>query len=114
MPRAAGTRVPPCRRWHVAARRRFVLTYTTSEIIRFQGQVRTVMGAEVDPLTAEQVLRSVLGDPMFTERLDEHARALAVAALLLVLVGRETLPDENLEALLAQAQVMANRMLAEL
>jgi hypothetical protein len=66
---------------------------------------------EVDPLTAEQVLRGVLGDPA-AEAWTSHARALAVTALLLVLVGQEKLPGEDLEALLAQAQALANRMLA--
>lgn len=97
----------------LAARRRFSPAYTASDVIRFVAQVRAAIGDEVDPLTAERVLRAVLGDPAPAERLDEHAEALAVPALLLVLVAQERLSDEDLEALLAQAQVMANRILAE-
>jgi hypothetical protein len=97
----------------LAARRRFSPAYTASEVIRFVAQVRAVIGDEVDPLTAERVLLGVLGDPASAERPDEHAVALAVPALLLVLVAQERLSGEDLEALLAQAQAMANRMLAE-
>lgn len=97
----------------LAARRRFAPACSASEVIRFVAQVRTVMGDEVDPLTAERVLRGVLGEPASAQALDEHAKALVVPALLLVLVGQDNLPDVDLEALLAQARVMANRMLAE-
>ena len=97
----------------LAARRRFGPAYTPGEVIRFVAQVRAVLGDEVDPLTAERVLRGVLGDPVSAEGLDEHAKALAVPALLLVLVGQEKLPGEDLETLLAQARVMANHLLAE-
>ena len=47
------------------------------------------------------MLRGVLGDP----------KALAVPALPLVLVGQQMLPGKDLQALLAQAQMMASRML---
>jgi hypothetical protein len=97
----------------LAARRRFAPMYTASEVIQFVAQVRAAIGDEVDPLTAERVLRGVLGEPATAEGLDEHAKALAVPALLLVLVSQEKLPGKDLEALLGQAQVMANQMLAE-
>jgi hypothetical protein len=93
----------------LAARRRFAPIYTAGDVIRFVAEVRAAMGDEVDPLTAQRIPRGVLG-----ELLDEDAKALAVPAVLLVLVGQEKLPGEDLEALLAEARVMANRMLAEL
>jgi len=55
----------------------------------------------------------VLGESASAERLDEHAKALAVPALLLNLISQEELPGEDLEALLTQARLMANRMLAD-
>ena len=45
--------------------------------------------------------------------LGDDPKELRAPALLLVLVGEERLPGQDPEALLAQAHMMANRLLAE-
>jgi len=99
----------------LAARSRFAPSYTAAQVIKFVAQVRSALGArgiDVDPLIAERLLRGLLGEPASAGTLDEHARAVAVPALLLVLAGPGKLPGGELEALLARARVLANHLLA--
>jgi hypothetical protein len=92
----------------LAARRRFASNYMTGDVVRFVGQVRIELraaGVDIDPRTAEQVLLGVLGSPGAVQGLDDHAKALAVPALLVALTNpKELSGPQELDVLLTQAQ----------
>lgn len=99
----------------VAARRRFAGGYTTADVIRFAASARTSPAGDVtiDPRIAERVLRGALGDAPAARGLDDHARALAITALLSAMLAEENMSGPELDVLLAQARPLADRALAQ-
>jgi hypothetical protein len=97
----------------VAARRKFGSPWSRAEVIRYVARVRTLLSerpALLDPLTAEDELRSALGEPV-TATHEVGAVAAARLSLLLALVASLDLDDEAVANLLGQAKDIANRML---
>jgi hypothetical protein len=95
-----------------AIRRHFSPTWTLTEVIRFVASMRTRLLADdtdIDPLTAEILIKRALGDRIATE-LDEKSRARVQILLLIELVADETLDDVGLDAFLAQARSLADQM----
>jgi hypothetical protein len=97
----------------IAARRKFGTRWSRGEVIRYVAQVRALLSerpALLDPLTAEDELRSALGEPIR----DTHkvgAVAAARLSLLLALMASLDLDDEAVANLLGEARDVANRML---
>jgi hypothetical protein len=101
---------------HVAARRRFGSSYTNPDVIRFVAMVRGTLqqpDADIDPRTAEAVLRTVLGSSAADMGGDVYAQAKALPAMLLVMVRLLDLPDSELSAFLAEARALAASTLAD-
>jgi hypothetical protein len=99
----------------VAARRRFGPSYRSGDVIRLVAHARTALqdsSGEIDPRTAERMLRAVLGDNSTADGLDEQARALTIPALLAVMVDQLGLSNSDLDAFLAEARSLADRVLA--
>lgn len=97
----------------IAARRKFGPRWTRAEAIRYVARVRALLSerpALVDPLTAEDELRSALGDPIRASH-EVGAVAAAKLSLLLALVASMDLDDDAIAKLLTQARDVANRML---
>jgi hypothetical protein len=100
----------------VAARRRFGPSYRSGDVIRLVAHARTALqdsSGDIDPRTAERMLRAVLCDNSTADGLGEQARALAIPALLAVMVDQLGLSDSDLDAFLAEACSLADRVLAE-
>ncbi len=100
---------------HVAARRRFGSSYTHADVIRFVAQVRVRLqrsGADIDPRTAEAVLRAILGDLAADMGGDVYAKATALPAMLAVMVDQMALSDPEMSRFLAEARALAARTLA--
>ena len=101
---------------HVAARRRFGSSYTNPDVIRFVALVRGTLqrsDADIDPRTAEAVLRTVLGGPAADMGGDVYAQAKALPAMLLVMVRLLDPSDSELTAFLAEARTLAANTLAD-
>jgi hypothetical protein len=97
----------------IAARRKFGPGWTRSEVIRYVAQVRALLCEQpglLNPQTAEDELRSALGEPITTTH-EVGAVAAARLFLLLALVASLDLDDEAVANLLGEARDMANRML---
>jgi len=96
----------------VAARRRFPGGYQARDVIQFVGRVRAAAQDEtgqVDPGTAEGLLRMVLSDPASAAGLDQDAMALATTALLKTLIAEECLSGPELDAFLTESRDEARR-----
>lgn len=96
----------------VAARRRFPGGYKTEDVIRFVGRTRAACHDEtgqIDPGTAERLLRSVLSGPPHAAGLDQNIAALATMALLKALVAEEGLSGPEMDAFLAASLDEARR-----
>jgi hypothetical protein len=96
----------------VAVRRRFLPTWTMSDLIRFVAVVRArLLGDEIDidPRTAEIAMRRALGDGI-AARLDEEATARAQIFLLGELIIDEDLDDTGLDEFLATARELADQL----
>jgi hypothetical protein len=97
-----------------AARHRFPRPWSVPDLIRFVGQVRTHHQgeyADINASAAEQMLLAALAnrpEPMHGE-FDQIAMGYAQAAILAELVG--DLDGQQLDALLDEARVQANRWL---
>ena len=94
----------------VAARRRFPEGYRNADVIRFVGRTRAALGDEsgqLDPGTAERLLRSVLTDPAQVTRLNQGQAALATMALLKTFVTEEGLTGADMDSFLADSLVQA-------
>jgi hypothetical protein len=94
-----------------AIRRRFPPTWTIPQVIRLVAAIRARLidsGTDIDPHTAEVLIRRALGDRP-PERLDEEARAMAQVLLLAGLVADEGFDDAGLDGFLAQAQMLADQ-----
>lgn len=95
-----------------AVRRRFAPTWTVPQVVRFVGEMRVDLlrdGIDIDPRTAEILVRRALGDGIDV-RLEEEASARAQIFLLLVLIDDEGLDDAGLDAFLAQARSLADQL----
>jgi hypothetical protein len=95
-----------------AVRRRFSPTWTIPDVIRFVATVRARLldnEIEIDPLTAEILVRHALGDGIAAE-LDGEARTRAQIFLLGELVVDERLDNAELDAFLATARVLADQL----
>jgi hypothetical protein len=95
-----------------AVRRRFSPTWTLPKVIRFVAAARADLlqdGIEIDPRTAETLIRRALGDGIAT-RLEEEARVRAQIFLLIQLIDDEGLDDAGLDAFLAQARSLADQL----
>lgn len=95
-----------------AVRRRFSPTWTVADVIRFVAAKRAELledGAEVDPLTAEILVRRALGGGIATE-LDEKSRARAQILLLGEIVADAGFDDAGLDDFLAQVRSLADQM----
>jgi hypothetical protein len=93
-------------------RRRFSPTWTVSDIIRFVAATRAELlqdDIEIDPRTAEILVRRALGDGIAIE-LNEKSRARAQILLLSKMVVDAGFDDAGLDALLAQARSLADQM----
>jgi hypothetical protein len=94
----------------VAARRRFPNRYQTADVIRFVGRTRAALGdkaGQIDPGTAERLLRAVLSGPAKAAGLDQDQAALATMALLKALVTEEGLTGADMDAFLAESLAQA-------
>lgn len=95
-----------------AVRRRLSPTWTIPDVIRFVATTRARLlneEIEIDPRTAEILMRRALGDVIAAE-LDEEARTRAQIFLLGELVVDEQLDDAGLDALLATARTLADQL----
>jgi hypothetical protein len=95
-----------------AVRRRFSPTWTVPDVIRFVGTARARLlndEIEIDPRTAEILMRRALGDGIVAER-DEEARTRAQIFLLGEMVVDEELDDDGLDEFLATARVLADQL----
>lgn len=96
----------------IAARRRFSPTWTVAQIVRFVTDTRMTLlqdGLDIDPCTAETLIRRVLGDGIDV-RLEEEASARAQIFLLLTLIDDEGLDDAGIDAFLVQARSLADQL----
>ena len=96
----------------VAARRRFPGEYTAGDIIRFVGRARAAVHDEtgqIDPVTAERLLRGALSNPAYVTGLDQNAMAQAMMTLLKTLITEEGLTGPELDAFLAESRDEARR-----
>jgi hypothetical protein len=97
-----------------ATRRRFSPTWTVPDVIRFVAAVRAELledEVDIDPRTAEVLIRRALGDGIVTV-LDEEARARAQIFLLCAMVADAGFDDAELDAFLAQARGLADQLTA--
>jgi hypothetical protein len=100
----------------VAARRQFGSGYTAADLIRFVAQARASTpgrGADIDPRTAEQLMRTVLGNEPAPEGLGQDAKARAVSLLLLELTSQQKMTGAELDIVLDKARSLAERALTE-
>lgn len=97
----------------IAARRKFTPRWSRAEVTGYVARVRALLSerpALLDPLTAEDELRSALGEPISARR-EVGAVAAARLTLLLALVASLDLDDQGVEDLLYEARPVADRML---
>ncbi|HZB32802.1 MAG TPA: hypothetical protein VE465_21770 [Streptosporangiaceae bacterium] len=94
-----------------AVNRRFAPTWSVAEVVRFVATVRAHHLADpndLDPLNAERLIRTALGDGSVDD-LDDEIRA-AQMILLPVLIHEEQPNPVALEDILAQARRRANSL----
>lgn len=101
----------------LAARRRFAPRFTSGDLVRYVAAVRVARLADgdefdVDPQVTEGVLRRALGVEGTTPRLDLEPRFRAVIALLGALAESELPSEAEVDELLAEARVLADRRAA--
>jgi hypothetical protein len=96
-----------------AVERRFGANYRPADVITFVGDVRT-RSAEVaetlDPAAAERVIRAVFGDGSVRDLRDATV-AGAQIVLLGALIADAKLDDSGLDAFLAAARTLADRLM---
>ena len=96
----------------MAVRRRFSPTWSTADVVRFVATARADLikdGVEIDPRSAEILIRRALGDGIRTE-LEQEASARAQIFMLVQLVLREELDDAGLDELITQSRWLAEQM----
>ena len=95
-----------------AVRRRFSRIWTIADVIRFVAAMRARLlndRIEIDPRTAETLIRRALGD-VIADELDEEARARAQIFLLGELVIDEGFDEVGLDGFLAMARGLADQL----
>jgi hypothetical protein len=95
-------------------RRRFSPAWTVSAVIRFVAVTRAELledAIDIDPRTAEVLIRRALGDGVVTD-LDEEARARAQIFLLCAMVADAEFDDAELDTFLAQSRSLAEQLTA--
>jgi hypothetical protein len=97
----------------MAVQRRFAPTWTVPEVIQFVATVRADLlqdGIDIDPRTAETLIRRALGNGI-ASRLEERVSVQAQIFLLGRLIDDEELDGAELDAFLAEARSLANRLM---
>jgi hypothetical protein len=97
----------------VTARRRFAPRLTNADLVKFVAAVRTARLSDgdefdFDPVVGEYVLRYSLGQPV-KQALDLESRLVAVVALLDALAEEELTSEADINSLLAEARLLADR-----
>jgi len=97
----------------VTARKRFAPRFTNADLVKFVAAVRVARltdGGEFDfdPAIGEYVLRYSLGQTV-TQRLDLESRLRAIIVLLDALAESELAGEPDLDGLLAEARMLADR-----
>lgn len=98
----------------IAARRKFAPAWTRADVIGYVARVRALLSERpglLDPVTAEDELRSALGDNVTAEH-STGARAAAWLILLLTFAASLDLDENAVQALLDEARGQADQMLA--
>lgn len=98
----------------VAARRTFAPGWTRDEVTRYVARIRGLLSEQpdaLDPLVAEQELRSALGEKL-TTRTGAKSRGRAQFILLNALVQSLGLDEAGVADLLDQARGIADSLLA--
>lgn len=96
-----------------AVRRRFPPKWRVPDVIRFVATARARLVndvIEIDPRTAEAMVRRALGDGIASE-LDEEASARAQIFLLGELIVDENLDDAGLDEFLVEARTLADHLI---
>jgi hypothetical protein len=89
-------------------------TWAVPDVIRFVAAVRAELledEVDIDPRTAEVLIRRALGDGIVTV-LDEEAKARVQIFLLCAMVADAGFDDAELDAFLAQARGLADQLTA--
>jgi hypothetical protein len=98
----------------IAARRKFTPRWTRAEVTSYVARLRAELQSEepglVDPLTAEDELRSALGDPVTAVHETGFVAAARLFILIDILIDLD-LSDEALTDLLSQARENADQMM---
>jgi hypothetical protein len=93
----------------IVVQRRFGPTWTTADVVRYVGNVRShgPDSDDIDPLAAESLIRQALGDDIRPGNADASTRAI----LLSCLVADEDLDSSGLDDLLVRARMLADEWL---
>jgi hypothetical protein len=98
----------------IAVRRKFAAGWTSAEVIRYVAQVRGLLSERpdlLDPQAAETEIRRALGDNTAAPA-QPGVVATAQMILLSALTASLRLDDQGVLALLAEARMVADRMIA--
>jgi hypothetical protein len=98
-----------------AADRRFAKNGTTADIITFVAGLRARsdrLGQEIDPQTAERLIRAALTDEDISD-LNDQVKGRIYPVVLAALVADEHPGDTQLDALITQARHLANRWISK-
>ncbi len=96
-----------------AVERRFGANYRPADVITFVGDVRTRsdrIAESLDPAAAERVIRAVFGDGSVRDLRDVTVVSAQIV-LLGALIADERLDDAGLDAFLADARNLADRLM---
>ena len=97
-----------------AAHRRFSPAWTAADVVRYVAAARAELLQDditIDPRASEILLRRALGDTVTTDS-DEEINARAQIFLLSEMIAAEDLDTAELDAFLAQARALADRLFA--
>ena len=95
-----------------AVDRRFGSGYTLPDIVEYVAEVRTRLrnpDRGIDPNVAERLIRKALGEGT-TRGIDKETLLRTESVLLTVLIMDEQLDDAALDAFLAEARALADRL----
>ncbi len=95
-----------------AVDRRFGTRYTLADIVQYVAEVRTRLrnpDRGIDPNVAERLIRKALGEGT-TRGIDKETLLRTESVLLTVLIMDEQFDDAALDAFLAEARALADRL----
>jgi hypothetical protein len=98
-----------------AVDRRFAKNGTTGDVIDFVAGLRARsdrLGQEIDPQTAERLIRAALTDEDISD-LTDQVKGRVYPVVLTALVADEHLDDAQLDAFLTEARQLANRWISK-